>query len=63
MKPKDIDKEKYFQISRKMNLSNRCPLIGKCERWAVTLFCYQFYDSYSSKPLEIEDTLVKKGMI
>lgn len=65
MKSKEIDIEKYFQISRKMNLSNRCPLVGKCERWAITLFSYQFYDShvYASKPLEIEDTLIKKGII
>ena len=49
-----MNKDKYFSISKKKDLSPRCPLIGICERWAQTIFYYQFYDSISFKDKEFD---------
>lgn len=60
-----MDKEKYLLKSKKLGLSNRCPLVGICERWAMTIFFYKFFDShtYRTKQLEVESTLIRNGII
>ena len=48
-----------------MGLSYRCPLVGLCERWAITVFFFQFYDSYEylNKSINVEKTLIENGIV
>lgn len=57
-----MDKKEYFSISSKLHLSNRCPIVGNCERWAWTvLFFSDYYRQCDNiNPL---DLLYKKGIV
>jgi len=33
-----MNKEEYFAKGKKQGFSPRCPLVGKCERYAATKF-------------------------
>jgi len=48
-----MNKDQYFSKSKKKELPPRCPLIGHCDRWAQTIFFYQFFDSAINKHRKI----------
>lgn len=60
-----MDKEQYFAKSRKKELPPRCPLLGHCDRWAQTIFFYQFFDSetYSHRKIDYLQKLTESGII
>jgi len=57
MKEKD-----YYNKSRKEKLPLRCPIIGKCERYAQTIFYLSELDIYG-KGKTMEDKLRSKGYL
>ncbi|HQP04893.1 MAG: HNH endonuclease [Bacteroidales bacterium] len=60
-----MDKDQYTAKSKKKDLPPRCPLIGFCDRWAQTIFFYQYYDSksYMNKSIDYIQRLSKDGII
>ncbi len=38
-----MNKFEYQEKSRKLRLPQRCPLVGYCQRWAWTLYFYNYY--------------------
>jgi 5-methylcytosine-specific restriction endonuclease McrA len=60
-----MDKEKYIAKSKKQDLPPRCPLIKNCERWAWTIYFYNFFDSefYLGKELDAFDKLREYSLI
>ncbi len=51
-----MDKEKYFEISKKLKISLRCPVLAFCERRFATLL-------YFEKVLRFEKTINTIGLI
>jgi 5-methylcytosine-specific restriction endonuclease McrA len=39
-----MDKKEYAEVSRKLRVPQRCPLVGYCQRWAWTVYLYSYYD-------------------
>lgn len=39
-----MSKQEYFKISKELNLPNRCPILGYCDRHAWTLYFFSQYD-------------------
>lgn len=39
-----MDKAEYQERSRKLRLSQRCPLVGYCQRWAWTIYFYNYME-------------------
>lgn len=60
-----MNKEQYLSKSKRKELPPRCPLIGICERWAQTIFFYQYYDStaFRNKEFDFEEKLISDGII
>ena len=60
-----MNRDQYFAKSQKKDLPPRCPLLGYCERWAQTIFFYQFFDSniYKYKSLDMIEKLTSEGVI
>jgi len=60
-----MDKEQYFAKSKKKELPPRCPLLGHCDRWAQTIFFYQFFDSetYKHRKMDYLEKLTEFGII
>lgn len=49
-----MNKEQYFQRSQKLKLPMRCPLVGKCMRWAETVYQDDTSDLHIN-PREVPD--------
>jgi hypothetical protein len=57
-----MDKKEYYSISTKLKLPNRCPIVGKCERWALTIL--YFSDLYKqSRNKNPYDVLADYGIV
>ncbi len=39
-----MDKSQYQERSRKLKLPQRCPLVGYCQRWAWTIYAYNYME-------------------
>lgn len=39
-----MNKQEYFKLSLKLNLPNRCPLLGYCDRHSWTIYFFSNYD-------------------
>lgn len=48
-----MNQSDYFDRSRELQLSPRCPLVGYCERWAATVYL----NTYMGKSLNPDETL------
>ncbi len=55
-----MDKSKYQERSRKLRLPQRCPLVGYCQRWAWTIYFYNYMD-LPNPTNDIGDVLSKAG--
>lgn len=60
-----MDKEQYIAKSKKKELPPRCPLLGHCDRWAQTIFFYQFFESetYRHNETGYLNKLIDQGII
>lgn len=55
-----MNKAEYQERSRKLRVSQRCPLIGYCQRWAWMIYFYSYLD-LPIPPDGIADVLQKAG--
>ena len=47
-----MDEDKYFEISKKEGLTNRCPILDICERRAMTIYLFNDYSKvYPNKSI------------
>ncbi len=60
-----MNKEQYLSKSKNKDLPPRCPLIGICDKWAQTIFFYQYFDSgtYKNKSPNYLERLEHDGII
>ncbi|MFV0378581.1 MAG: HNH endonuclease [Mangrovibacterium sp.] len=57
-----MNKKQYSSISKKLKLPSRCPLVGKCERWAWTVMFMGEFDKRSTSKNLIE-ILQERGIV
>jgi len=65
MKFNQMNRDQYLIKSKKTDLPPRCPLFGYCDRWAQTIFFYQYFDTevYKSRRFDYLERLIKDGII
>lgn len=57
-----MTEEQYYQISKREELPEKCPLIGKCERYALTILYLTEFNIYG-KGKTVEDILINEGLL
>jgi hypothetical protein len=57
-----MNKQEYFKLSLELNLPNRCPLLGYCDRHSWTIYFFSNYDEIDYDRDFIK-TLKKEGVI
>lgn len=55
-----MDKNQYQERSRKLRVPQRCPLVGYCQRWAWTVYFYNYVD-LPNPANDIGDVLRRAG--
>ena len=57
-----MNKDEYFEISKKKNLPLRCPILNYCSRRAITICFNSNYEKYEPG-LSCQDALIKDGTL
>lgn len=57
-----MDKKEYYAMSSRLNLPNRCPIVGNCERWAWTIMFFGDLHKYS-RSNDLVEILREKGIV